>query len=83
MDYPITSSSSVENCSSCGSTFTSTKARLGHLEDAVWNYEKMKGVGSFQTDHQDVHNTINTLQHKVAELHAKHAQHIVDALKEV
>ncbi len=79
-DNAYTKSSHISDCSTCGSNWTSADSRLRHLEDAMYSYERVKGQGAFSKDHPKLMDQINAHHHEKADMHIKHAKHIVEAL---
>ena len=65
----------MDDCKSCKSKYQELGSRIRHLEGVKWDYDNLKGKGSFKKDQKEAYNLLESLVKKKVDLAVEHAKH--------
>ena len=69
----------IYSCEKCRAEYELLNSRFNGLENAKWEYENLKGKGSFAKDNKAIAKIYDALKEQKALLLQKHMQHILTA----
>ena len=70
---------SIYCCEKCRAEYELLNSRFNGLDNAKWEYENLKGKGSFAKDNKTVAKIYDALKEQKALLLQKHMEHILSA----